>query len=637
MNPPASAAADAAALPSSSQLSPTRATARLVLGLLVALALALPLGLLAAAALFDRYKAQSTAQALAAVASAPQTNAAADPRALLALLPLDDSEARAWVGADGKTLATLGDARGLAWPSLRIALPLGGDAHAAGEIIVQRSLRSDLAHAALAALLCAALAAFTWRVAVSAPMVALRAAEGRWRSFARRDALTGLLNREGLRNRLGRALERCRGAERGVGLLLIDVDRFRLVNDSLGQPAGDQLLRHVAERIRAVTREADCVARLGADQFVVQVEAVAGAQALAAMARNLLRAVEAPYTVGGSDTVATLSIGMALAGQSADDVDGLLTCADAAMRAAKADGGARFRLYEPTMEANTQQRLALDLRLRHALQRGEFFLVYQPIVDADGSDIVAVEALLRWADPERGVVSPADFIPVLEQTGLIVEAGRWVLHEACRQGRAWLADGARELVLSVNVSPRQFAEPDFVDTVTAVLAATGFPAAQLQLEVTEGLLLEPSPQSLQKIDALVARGVRLAVDDFGMGYSSLAYLKRFPLHTLKIDRLFVRDLPLARRDAAIVRAIVDLGHGLGLQVTAEGVETADQFHELRRLGCDSMQGYLFARPASAAAMALMLARPGRVGEAADSAAPGWSTTMAALLESAETA
>ena len=288
-------------------------------------------------------------------------------------------------------------------------------------------------------------------------------------------------------------------------------------------------------------------------------------------------------------------------------------------------------------EHNTQQRLALDLRLRHALQRGEFFLVYQPIVDADGSDIVAVEALLRWADPERGVVSPADFIPVLEQTGLIVEAGRWVLHEACRQGRAWLADGARELVLSVNVSPRQFAEPEFVDTVTAVLAATGFPAAQLQLEVTEGLLLEPSPQSLQKIDALVARGVRLAVDDFGMGYSSLAYLKRFPLHTLKIDRLFVRDLPLARRDAAIVRAIVDLGHGLGLQVTAEGVETADQFHELRRLGCDSMQGYLFARPASAAAMALMLARPGRVGEAADSAAPGWSTTMAALLESAETA
>ena len=284
------------------------------------------------------------------------------------------------------------------------------------------------------------------------------------------------------------------------------------------------------------------------------------------------------------------------------------------------------------MEADHRQRLDLDLRLRRALERGEFFLVYQPIVDAEGHGIVAVEALLRWADPERGVISPADFIPLLEQSGLIVPVGRWTMHEACRRGRAWIDKGAEDLVMSVNVSPRQFAEPDFVQTVAAVLAETGLPRGHLQLEVTEGLLLEPTPQTLHKIDALVAAGVRLAVDDFGMGYSSLAYLKRFPLHALKIDRMFVRDLPEQRQDAAIVRAIVDLGHGLGLHVTAEGVEDADQFHELRRLGCDSMQGYLFARPVAASEVAGVLAQPGRFGAAPSEPAPSWSTTMAALLE-----
>ena len=387
----------------------------------------------------------------------------------------------------------------------------------------------------------------------------------------------------------------------------------------------------MAERIRSVTRESDIVARLGADQFVVQAEAAAGAHALGAMARNVLRAADEPLRVAGRDMVAPLSIGIALAGDHADDVDGLLKCADAAMRAAKAAGGARFCVYEPEMEADHRQRLDLDLRLRHALERDEFFLVYQPIVGAGGRGIVAVEALLRWADPVRGVISPVDFIPLLEQTGQIVPVGRWTLREACRRGRSWIAGGAEDLLLSVNVSPRQFAEPDFVQMVVAVLAETGLPSGHLQLEVTEGLLLEPTPQTLQKIDALVAAGVRLAVDDFGMGYSSLAYLKRFPLHALKIDRMFVRDLPQARHDAAIVRAIIDLGHGLGLTITAEGVETANQFHELRRLGCDTMQGYLSARPTTAAEMTQMLQRPSGVGEGALEAVSGWSTTMHALL------
>ena len=303
----------------------------------------------------------------------------------------------------------------------------------------------------------------------------------------------------------------------------------------------------MADRIRAVTRDADVVARLGADQFAVLVEGVCRPQAMTAMARNLLRAFEPPYALGGRETVATLSIGIAGRGEDADSGDELLQCADAAMRAAKADGGGRYRSYEPTMRRTREQQLDIDLRLRHALQGGEFFLVFQPIVDADGERIVAVEALLRWANPERGVVSPADFIPVLEQTGLIVPAGRWVLKEACRRGVAWgqavrdapTAVGQRVAAPVCRTRLRRYRHRD-------PRARPAFRRERLQLEVTEGLLLDPTPESLRKIDALVDAGVRIAVDDFGMGYSSLAYLKRFRLHALKIDRMFVRDIALQR-------------------------------------------------------------------------------------------
>ena len=370
-------------------------------------------------------------------------------------------------------------------------------------------------------------------------MGVLRRAEGRMREYTQRDALTGLHNRDGLRHRLQHALARGHSTFRTVAVLVVDLDRFRIVNDSLGQPAGDLLLRGVADRIRAVTRPSDMVARLGADQFAIMVEGVAGAQAAAGVARNLLRALEPSYLLGGRETIATLSIGVAVASEHANSVDALLKGADAAMRAAKDEGGGRFRLYEATMDADTQQRLDMELRLRRAVQLGQFFLVYQPILDAAGERIVAVEALLRWADPLRGTVSPTEFIPILEQTGLIAAVGRWALGEACRRGALWRRSGAPALLLSVNVSPRQFGEADFVDTVQAVLLETGFCASQLQLEVTEGLLLDPTPATLAKLDALVCSGVRLAIDDFGMGYSSLAYLKRFNLHTLKIDRMFV--------------------------------------------------------------------------------------------------
>jgi EAL domain-containing protein (putative c-di-GMP-specific phosphodiesterase class I) len=300
------------------------------------------------------------------------------------------------------------------------------------------------------------------------------------------------------------------------------------------------------------------------------------------------------------------------------------------MRAAKSGGGGRYRVFEASMLVNTQLQLELDMALRRALQAGEFELAYQPIMSADGARIDAVEALLRWNDPGRGVVSPAEFIPVLEQTGLIVPVGQWVLHEACKRAQGWMAQGAMPVTLSVNVSPIQFAQADFVRHVLAALDATGFAAHQLQLEVTEGLLLDPTPDSLRKMDALVDAGVRLAVDDFGMGYSSLAYLKRFRLHSLKIDRMFVRDVPKLKQDTAIVRAIVELAHALELHVTAEGVETAAQHDALQALGCDSMQGFLFARPMPAEAMRERLLLE-RTLDAAEPSPSDWSTTMAAEL------
>jgi diguanylate cyclase (GGDEF)-like protein len=619
--------------PSGAARSMANATTRLLLIGLVSLALLPPLFIGMASVLLERHETRAVADMLAwAISQRREDTNGASLQALLASGAEDAHQWRLALAHDGTVLAEAGhDHDRTAWSISATAQVAGAGSVAAVRINVP--VHEVVQATVLAAVLSLAATLLVWHFAVRRSVGALRKAEGRLRSINVIDPLTGLLNRAGLRQRLQRGLDAERpAAARRVGVLLIDLDRFRLFNEAFGQPAGDQLLRAVAARIRGVLQGSDAAARLGGDQFVVYSPTLAGAQAAAMMARNLLRAIEPALVIAQRRTQVSVSIGIALAGTEIDasGPDHLLAHADAAMRAAKSGGGGRYRVFEASMIVNTQKQLELDMALRRALQAGEFELAFQPIMDASGESIDAVEALLRWNDPGRGIVSPGEFIPVLEQTGLIVPVGQWVLREACKRAQGWAAHGAVPVTLSVNVSPIQFAEPDFVRHVFAALEATGFPASRLQLEVTEGLLLDPTTDSLRKMDALVDAGVRLAVDDFGMGYSSLAYLKRFRLHSLKIDRMFVRDVPKLRQDTAIVRAIVELAHALELHVTAEGVETTEQHEALQALGCDSMQGFLFARPMPAEAMREQLMVEQRP-DAAEPAPNDWSTTMAAAL------
>jgi diguanylate cyclase len=613
--------------------SMARATTRLLLIGLAALALLPPLFTALAGVLLERHEAHAVASSLAWTIERHRADAQGPSLTSLLVTGAESAnQSREALAADGTVLARSGSTDAASPWSIGVTVPLAGPGPVTA-VRVGESLLGVLQATALAAALSLGATLLTWQLVVRRSVGALRKAEGRLRSINVIDPLTGLLNRAGLRQRLQRGLDGERHAgSRRVGVLLIDLDRFRLINESLGQRAGDQLLRAVAARIRGVLHGGDAAARLGGDQFVVCSSTLAGPQAAAVMARNLLRAIEPALVIAERRTQVSVSIGIALAGVDghSDAPDQLLANADAAMRAAKAGGGGRHRVFEASMIVNTQKQLELDMALRRALQGNEFELAFQPIMSADGGSIGAVEALLRWNDPARGVVSPAEFIPVLEQTGLIVPVGQWVLREACKRAQGWAAQGALPVTLSVNVSPIQFAEPDFVRHVLSAIDATGFSAHHLQLEVTEGLLLDPTPDSLRKIDALVDAGVRLAVDDFGMGYSSLAYLKKFRLHSLKIDRMFVRDVPRLKQDTAIVRAIVELAHALELHVTAEGVETAEQHEALQALGCDSMQGFLFARPMPGEAMRERLLLEHTL-DAAEPSPSDWSTTMAAQL------
>ena len=443
--------------------------------------------------------------------------------------------------------------------------------------------------------------AFTgWR-GIGRDVTVQKRAEAEIERLAFYDALSGLPNRRLLVNRLAQAAAAGARSGRHGALLFIDLDNFKDLNDTLGHDVGDALLGRVARPLTGSVRESDTVARFGGDEFVIMLEDLSAdlteavAQAESA-ARKILQALNRPYDLGGREHHSTPSIGITLFSGHAQTVDELLKRADVAMYQAKAAGRNTLRFFDPAMQAAVAERAALEADFRHGLQRGEMLLHYQPVVSVDGK-LLGAEALVRWNHPHRGLIAPAAFVPMAEQTGLIVPLGRWVLREACRQLAAWQADPrTAKLALSVNVSAREFRQSDYAEQVMAELASSDAPAHRLTLELTESLLVADVRDAAAKMKQLKAEGVGFALDDFGTGYSSLAYLKRLPLDQLKIDRSFVADVLTDPHDAAIARTVLALAATLELDVVAEGVEHAGQRDFLAQAGCRAFQGFLFGRP-----------------------------------------
>jgi diguanylate cyclase (GGDEF)-like protein len=421
-------------------------------------------------------------------------------------------------------------------------------------------------------------------------------ADERIQYLATHDGLTGLPNRAMFNQLLRGAIEAARRDCRNFAVLFIDIDRFKVINDSLGHDAGDALLVETATRLRACLGARDTVARLGGDEFVVILDEAADPQAIEAASRRMLSAIGEPLQLRGLECRATASIGIAVFPGDGEDEVTLTKNADIAMYRAKDDGKNGFRFFINQNKALSVERLVFEARLRQALERGEFSLAYQPKVDAVTSRITGLEALLRWTLPDLGPLSPMQFIPLAEETGLIVPIGRWVLKTACAQAMAWRRQGLPQLSIAVNLSPRQFSEDNLLEDVDEALTASGLPAELLQLEITESMVMHNVARAIDLLDIIRGRGVRLAIDDFGTGYSSMSLMKKFPVDTIKIDRSFVKDLPDDAEDRAIAQAIISMGKALGLTIVAEGVETAEQAAFLRANGCDEMQGYLFSRP-----------------------------------------
>jgi diguanylate cyclase (GGDEF)-like protein/PAS domain S-box-containing protein len=419
------------------------------------------------------------------------------------------------------------------------------------------------------------------------------------------DPLTSLPNRALFQDRLVQALARS-GAQ--IAVVLLDIDNFKLVNDSLGHSAGDELLMKIAPRLETALRPGDTIARLGGDEFVVLLEKIPDERSAARVAERIVAAFEAPFQLSAGEHFAKASLGIAIAGAEGSEPASLIRDADAAMYQAKARGRARFEIFDRAMRARTVERLSVENDLRRALARDELCVVYQPIVSLRDSAIVAVEALLRWEHPTRGLLPPADFIAVAEESGLIEPIGRFVLDTACSQAARWhaLRPDARPLGISVNLSVRQLTQRDFQLAVAAALGNSGIEPASLCLEITESVLLEEPHGVANTIRRLSRLGVRFALDDFGTGYSSLAYLSGLPIDGLKVDQSFVRALGTDERSTAITTAIVRMAQALSLEVTAEGIETAHQLRALGALRCELGQGYLFHRPLSAAAVGKLL-------------------------------
>ena len=432
--------------------------------------------------------------------------------------------------------------------------------------------------------------------------------EANFAHLAQHDALTNLPNRVLIRDRMEQAIAQARRYQKRVALLFLDLDNFKTINDSLGHGTGDELLKAVAQRLQASVRDMDSVSRLGGDEFLIVVADVDSLAAVSAVARQVQEKLAHPFVLKGMQVVSTLSIGIALYPEDGEDFDTLLKHADVAMYQAKSSGRNAFCFFDAQLNDASHERLTLELDLRQALRRNELLLHYQPIVELASGRLLAVEALIRWRHPLQGMIGPERFIPLAEQSGLIVEIGEWVLQEACRQAMLWQAAGLMPFVVSVNLSAVQFRRGDMEALVRKVLGSTGLPAERLELELTESILLQDSQAFIDLLSRLKALGVGLSIDDFGTGYSSLAYLQRFQVNKLKIDQSFVRNLQGNPQDQAIVTAIIQMAKSLQLLTTAEGIEDETTRALLAGLGCDQGQGYLFAEPLTAQALAAFAQR-----------------------------
>ncbi|MCW5622975.1 MAG: EAL domain-containing protein, partial [Burkholderiales bacterium] len=419
-------------------------------------------------------------------------------------------------------------------------------------------------------------------------------AEARLDYLAYYDPVTNLLNRHGFNERIQFALSRAQRFGGRVGLLLLDLDNFKVINDTMGHQAGDALLAALGHRLREALRQGDTVCRLGGDEFAVIVDNVGSAQEVELVAAKIVNTLVLPLMVSGQEVYVTASCGVSLYPEHGSDARTLVRTADTAMYCAKEAGKNAFRVFRPEMNQRAFRRMSLEHSLRKAMENGDLRLRYQPKVDLRSGRVVGAEALLRWVHTEDGSISPAEFIPVAEESGLIVPLGAWVLRTACREAKRWQEAGLGRIPVAVNLSARQFKDQGLLDAVLEALEESGLEPDQLELELTESMLMENVEANIELLRELRARGVRLSIDDFGTGYSSMGYLKRFPIRSLKVDRSFVRDIPHDRDDCAIAGAIVALAHELGLGVVAEGVENVEQLRFLARHDCYVQQGFYFS-------------------------------------------
>jgi diguanylate cyclase (GGDEF)-like protein len=431
-----------------------------------------------------------------------------------------------------------------------------------------------------------------------------RRAEARIAHLAHHDVLTDLPNRALLRERLEQAVTGMRQGARPLAVLMLDLDRFKEVNDTLGHPIGDALLKVVTERLRGCVGEMDTIARLGGDEFAVVQRVSDPATESATLAKRIQEVITSPFDIAGHHMLIGTSIGIAVAPGDGSDPDQLMKNADLALYRAKSEGRGTYRFFEPEMDQRMQARRSLERDLRNALVNGEFAVYYQPLVNLERNEICGFEALLRWFHPERGTIPPADFIPLAEETGLIVPIGEWVLRQACNEAASW----PDHLKIAVNLSPAQFKCRNLVEVIVGAVANAGIAAQRLELEITESVMLQDADAAFDMLTQLHALGVRIALDDFGTGYSSLSNLRKFPFDKIKIDRSFVSDLSGANVDAlAVVRSVARLGVSLGMSTTAEGVETKEQLDHVRAEGCTEMQGYYICRPSPAHEITRLLA------------------------------